>query len=67
MKGIENLKDEIFALASELALNNASARSRLIDWLTVTRGYSELLKIDPDNARYHKKLRQALLEIAQLA
>jgi hypothetical protein len=67
MKAIEVLKDEIFTLTSELALNNPSARARLIDWLTVTRGYIELINSDPDNVAYHKKLRQALLEIAQLA
>jgi hypothetical protein len=65
MTSMEKLTKEIFSFTSELAQNTTSGK--LIDWLTVTRGYTELLQSDPDNMTYYTKLRQALREIAQLS
>ena len=65
MESMETLTDDILSLTSELAQHNPGAR--LTDWLTVTRGYTELLRLDPDNTSYYTKLGQALHEVAELS
>lgn len=52
---------EIFDLTTQLAKDTRS--SRLIDRVTVTRGYSELLQLEPHNLQYRDKLRQALTDL----
>jgi hypothetical protein len=39
----------------------------LMDQLTVTRGYAELIQIDPINPSYRKKLNQSLQRLSDMA
>lgn len=40
---------------------------RLMDRLTVTRGYAELVQLDPENHSYYGKLQHSLQRLSEMA
>ena len=58
MEGISLPIREIVGITEELA--RYSKDHTLMDQLTVTRGYAELVQMDPSNFTYHAKLQIAL-------
>ena len=57
--------DEIVRITDDLARYRAD--HQLIDQLTVTRGYAELLELDSSNPTYHAKLEIALQRLSEMA
>ena len=56
---------EIVGITEELA--RYSKDHMLMDQLTVTRGYAELVQMDPSNFTYHAKLQVALQRLSLMA
>ena len=57
--------DEIVRITDDLARYRAD--HQLIDQITVTRGYAELLQLDASNPAYHAKLQIALQRLSEMA
>src|SRR6185295_15489136 len=56
---------EIVGITDELA--RYWRDHHLMDQLTVTRGYAELLQLDPSNLSYYAKLQMALQRLSEMA
>jgi hypothetical protein len=56
---------EIIGITDELA--RYWRDHHLMDQLTVTRGYAELVQLDPSNSSYYSKLLAALLRLSEMA
>ena len=56
---------EIVLITDDLARYRAD--HQLIDQITVTRGYAELLQLDSSNPGYHAKLQIALQRLSEMA
>jgi len=56
---------EIVGITDELA--RYWRDHHLMDQLTVTRGYAELLQLDPSNLSYYAKLQNALQRLSEMA
>jgi len=56
---------EIVSITDELA--RYWRDHHLMDQLTVTRGYAELVQLDPENLSYYAKLQIALQRLSEMA
>lgn len=65
MEGISLPIREIVAITEELA--RYWRDHNLMDQLTVTRGYAELVQLDPSNLSYYAKLQIALQRLSEMA
>ena len=65
MEGISLPIREIVGITEELA--RYSKDHTLMDQLTVTRGYAELVQMDPSNSSYNAKLQIALQHLSLMA
>jgi len=65
MEGISFPIREIVGITEELA--RYSKDHTLMDQLTVTRGYAELVQMDPSNSSYYAKLQIALQRLSLMA
>jgi len=65
MEGILLPIREIVGITEELA--RYSKDHTLMDQLTVTRGYAELVQLDPSNLSYYAKLQIALERLSLMA
>lgn len=65
MEGISLPIREIVGITEELA--RYWRDHNLMDQLTVTRGYAELVQLDPSNRSYYAKLQIALRGLSEIA
>jgi hypothetical protein len=65
MEGISLPIREIVGITEELA--RYWRDHNLMDQLTVTRGYAELVQLDPANLSYYAKLQIALQRLSEMA
>jgi hypothetical protein len=65
MEGISLPIREIVGITEELA--RYWRDHSLMDQLTVTRGYAELVQLDPSNLSYYSKLQIALQGLSEMA
>ena len=65
MEGISLPIREIVGITEELA--RYWRDHNLMDQLTVTRGYAELVQLDPSNRSYYAKLQIALQGLSEIA
>jgi hypothetical protein len=63
MEGIPAPAERIFRAAIELA--DRTQDQHLIDCITVTQGYAELLQMNPSNERYKLKLSLSLQQLME--
>ena len=65
MEGLSLPIREIVGITEELTRYRRD--HRLMDRLTVTRGYAELVQLDPENVSYYGKLHASLQRLSEMA